>query len=142
MRKLLIILIPVLFSIAASAQNRDYVALKGDYGQVQIVAHVKIKSLKFAAPDVYPLYLVQSEIIEPFKGRIRRHQYFEFYVHIEDGERADLSRYKDNWIVFLQGKYPIPKGEKGWYELENSRVKASKKVISQMRRIKSSRRRT
>jgi hypothetical protein len=136
MRKLLIVLILALFSAAIKAQDRAFSALKSDYKQVQIVALVKIKSVEFAAPDVHPLYAVQSEIIEPFKGKIKRRQALEFYLHIEDGENTDLNKYKGNWIVFLEGKHPVPKGGKGWYELENSRAKSSKKVVSQMRRIK------
>jgi hypothetical protein len=142
MRKLLIILILILFSIGIKAQDRPFSGLKGDYKQVQIVARVKIKSIKYAAPDVYPLYVVQSEIIESYKGKIKRGQTLEFYLHIEDGENRDLNKYLGNWIVFLKGRYPIPKGGKGWYELENSRINASNKTVSQMRRIKLSSRRS
>jgi hypothetical protein len=138
MRKLLIILILILLSIGITAQVRPFSELKSDYQQVQIVAYVKIKSIKYAAPDVYPLYVVQSEIIEPFKGKIKRGQTLEFYLHIEDGENRDLNNHLGNRIVFLKGRYPVPKGGKGWYELENSRVNASKKAVSQMRRIKGS----
>ncbi len=104
MRKLLIILILILLSIGITAQVRPFSELKSDYQQVQIVAYVKIKSIKYAAPDVYPLYVVQSEIIEPFKGKIKRGQTLEFYLHIEDGENRDLNNHLGNRIVFLKGK--------------------------------------
>ena len=75
MRKLLIPLIWILLSFGVEAQERSFSGLKSDYNQVSIVAQVKIKSIRFAAPDVYLLYIVQSEIIEPFKGRIKRGQF-------------------------------------------------------------------
>lgn len=139
MKKLIIIFALFVFSSGVFAQQeRPFAGLKGDYKQVNIVAHVEIKSIKFAAPDVYPLYVMRAKVIEPFKGKIKSGQTIEFYVHIEDGENRDLSGYLKKWIVFLQGRHPIPSGGKNWYELENSRVASSLKNLDRMRRIKGS----
>jgi hypothetical protein len=82
--------------------------------------------------------VAQGEVVESFKGKIKRGQALEFYLHIENGENRDLSQERGNWIVFLKGKYPTPNGGKGWYELENSRVTPSQKAVLQMRMIKAS----
>ncbi|MDT4967102.1 MAG: hypothetical protein QOJ64_1839 [Acidobacteriota bacterium] len=140
---ILAVLILVVSSVGALAQADPNTGplsqLKSDYNQVGIVAHVKITSIKFAAEDVHPLYVVQSEIIEPFKGKIKRGQRLEFYVHVEEG--YDVNRIPGEWVVFLEGKYPIPPGGKGWYELENSSRPASKATLAMMRKVRNTRKR-
>jgi hypothetical protein len=69
----------------------------------------------------------ESEIIETFKGAIKKNQTFTFYFHAEEG--YDVNRLIGNeWIVFLQKNYPIPTGGKDCYELENSKLTPSKKL--------------
>jgi len=138
---LLAIHVLLAFTFCAYTQDDSYTQplsqLKKDYRQVGIVARVKINSIKFAAQDVHPLYVAQSGIFEPFKGRIKRGQQLEFYFHAEEG--YDVNRLLGEWIVFLKGKYPIPAGGKGWYELENSGLPPSKMNITKMRKIKNAR---
>lgn len=141
MKKLiLVILALILFSSVAFAQDdssdRPMQSLRGDYRQASIVAHVKITSVKFAAPDVHPLYVFESTVIESFKGQLRRGQPLVFYYRIE--EDFDANRLLGESIVFLEGRFPVPTGGRGWYEIENSSLRPSKKLISQMRQIKSS----
>jgi hypothetical protein len=139
MKKLLLaIQILTVLVLSAYAQDDPYTQrfsqVKRDYNQVGIVAHVKINSIKFAAADVHPLYVVQSEVIEAFKGRIKRGQQLEFYVHVEEG--YDVNRFLGESVVFLKGRYPVPRGGKGLYELENSSLQSSPKNIARMRKIR------
>lgn len=135
----------VLCAIAIIAYAQDdsstqsFAQLKGDYSQVGIVAHVKVKSIEFATEDIHPLYIAWCEIIESFKGKIKRGQQLVFYFRAEEG--YDVNRFLGERIVFLEGKYPIPSGGKGWYELENSRLAPSKTNIAKMRKIKNARKR-
>jgi hypothetical protein len=144
--KRLLLAIQILLALVFSAYAQDdsftqpFSQLRQDYNQVGIVAHVKINSISFAADDVHPLYLVRSEIIEPFKGRIQRGQQLEFYFHAE--EDFDVNRLVgEEWVIFLEGKYPIPPGGKGWYELENSKLSPTKINIAKMRKIRKMRKR-
>jgi hypothetical protein len=128
-----------LFGIGAKAQDgfdgRSFGGIKKDYKLVNPVAHVKIKNIQFAAPDLYPLYIVESEIVESFKGKTKKGQSFVFYFHAEEG--FDVKPLiGDKWIVFLQGKYSTPDGGNGCYELENSKLSASLKLITRIRRLK------
>src|SRR4051794_9684065 len=128
MRKLLLTISALLIlSCSMNAQDSFYDKIpfqhvKNNYNQARIVAQVKIKSIKFAAPDVYPVYVMQCEIIEPFKGNVKRGEVLDFYYSEEPREESDLNGYLGEWIVFLEGKFPIPPREKGWYEMEFSRL--------------------
>jgi hypothetical protein len=134
------ILLALAFSAYAQGDNTQTLSqLRNDYKQVGIVAHVLIKSIKLAAQDIHPLYVAQSEIIEPLKGRIKRGQQLEFYLRTEEG--FDANRFLGERIVFLEGKYPIPTGGTRWYELENSSLPSSKKNIAKMRKIQNARKR-
>ncbi len=133
-----ILFLVALFCISSNAQDsfngRSFAGIKKDYNQVGIVAHVKIKDIQFAATDVHPLYKVESEILESFKGRVKKGQSFTFYFHAEEG--YDVKKLIDGeWIVFLEGKFPIPSGGKGWYELENSKLPPSKMLSKKLRRL-------
>ncbi|HUQ34010.1 MAG TPA: hypothetical protein VM095_17950 [Pyrinomonadaceae bacterium] len=134
------ILLALSLGAYAQVENTQTLSqLRRDYNQVGIVAHVKIKSIKLAAQDIHPLYVVESEIIEPLKGRIKRGQRLEFYLHAE--EEYDVNRFLGERIVFLEGEHPVPNGGKGWYELENSSLHLSKINIAKMRKIKNARKR-
>ena len=111
--------------------------LRSDYNQVGIVARVKVRSVKLAAPDIHPLYLLRSEIIEPFKGNVKRGQPLEFYLAVEEDFNVN-SRLGD-WIVFLEGSANTPNKKWGWFVLENSSLPYSKKIVSKMRKIKNAR---
>lgn len=139
-KSLLLICLLLTLASGANAQNdtRPFSQLKGDYNQVGIVAHVRITSIEFAAPDVHPLYVARSEIIEPFKGKLKRGQPLEIYLHLE--EDYDANQLLGEWIVFLESERPVPSGGKGWYQLENSSLRPSKRIVAQMRRIKQVRR--
>ena len=109
-------------------------ALSSDYKQVSLVAHVKVKSVKFAAPDIHPLYLLQSEVIEPLKGKLWRGQTLEFYASAEEGYDPNL--FLGESIVFLEGSANSPTGRWSWFMLENSSRRPSAETLALMRKVK------
>jgi hypothetical protein len=134
-----ILFLVALFALGAHAQKefdgRSLDGIKQDFKSVGAVAHVKILNIKFAADDIHPLYAVESEVIEIFKGKIEKQKTFTFYFHAEEG--FDVKRLiEKDWIVFLEAESLIPAGGKGWYELENSKITASKKLIVKLRNLK------
>lgn len=123
--------------VGGFAQNRSdwpMQYIRSDYNQVSIVAHVRIKSVNFAAPDIHPLYLAQSEVIESFKGKLKRGQSFEFYISAE--EDYNINKVLGERIVFLIGSANTPNRKWGWFELENSNLPVSKKNLAKVRQIK------
>lgn len=144
MKKILLAIgLSTLFVLSASAQEdtstRTLSQLKGDYGQVRIVARVKIREIKFAAASIHTLYVVRGEVLETFKGRLKRGQELEFYFDAE--EDYDVSKRPRELIIFLEGRHPVPGGGKGWYEMENSSVIPTETNLARMRRIRGTRKR-
>jgi hypothetical protein len=124
---------------AASAQEtfngRSFSGIKADYKSVLVVAHVKIKNIELAASELNPLYRVESETVEAFKGKLKKGESLTFYFNAEKGYDAQKLAGKE-WIVFLEVERPMPSGGKGWFELENSKLTPSKKLGVQLRKLK------
>ncbi len=123
---------------AAAQEGRNvypsFDQLRSDYRQVGVVAHVRVKSVKYAAPDVHPLYVLRGEIIEPLKGKIRRGQPLSFYLAVEEG--FDVNSRLGDWIVFLEGSDNSPTHKWSWFALENSSLPYSKEIINKMRKVR------
>jgi hypothetical protein len=135
---LLIVLALTTFALTASAQDgrneRPLESLRSDYNQVGVVAHVRVKNIKLAAPGIHSLYLLQGEVVESFKGRVRRGQKLDFYMSVEEG--FDINTRLGDWIVFLEASSNTPNHKRGWFALENSSLPHSKKIVARMRKIK------
>lgn len=133
------LLLLALFGIVANAQQSDFGGrsidgIASDYRQVGVVAHVRIKDIKLAAPDIHPLYAVESETVEIFKGEIKKGAPFTFYFHAE--ETYDVRKLiGKEWVVFLEGKSPDPAKKKVWHELENSKLPASPELSGKLRQF-------
>lgn len=131
----------VLFSVGAGAQEsfggRDFSGIKADFKTVGAVVLVKIKAVELAAEAAHPLYKVESEIVETFKGKTKKNQTLTFYFSAEEGYDAEQLTGKE-WVVFLEKERPVPNGGNGWYELENSKVPASEKLSARLRKLKGS----
>lgn len=129
------------FIFGAKAQDDAVVPpvslMKKDYKQVRIVAHVKIKRVEFVEDKGYVRYLVQSEIVEPFKGKIEAGKNLEYYFWVEKGYNPE--KHPREKIVFLEAE---PSAAGDLYQLENSGFKPSPKSLALMRRIKAEHRRT
>ena len=142
MRKLfLAACICLTLSSSAYTQNDDsYPTLKqlrGDYRSVSVVAHVEIQNTEIADTlGGYHLYAVYCQVLEPFKGRLKRGQPLKFYMQAERG--YDISKYRGGWIVFLNRSRNSLDHKLSLFALENSGVPYSKEIIARMRRIKSS----
>lgn len=136
-----ILFLVAFFAFGANAQNefdgRSLDGIKQDFKAVGAVARVKITNVKLAAEDIHPLYAVESEIVEIFKGKIKKRKSFVFYFHAEADYDARQRVGKD-YIVFLEKEGDVPAGGKGWYELENSMIPTSGKLIFQLKKLSKS----
>lgn len=138
---LLLCVVGVLLSYGCASENEyfSYDYLKNDYEQVAVVASVDVHDVK-AVDSIgdkdagYVRYLVRCQVIEPFKGDIKKGQALEYYSVAEKG--YDPDNYHGKKIVFLSSLFDKQKA--GWFlsELENSARPASKEIIKKMRKIK------
>lgn len=139
MKLLVTLLFVALFSFAAIAQEdlggRSLDGIKGDYKTVGAVAHVKITKITLAGKGAHSLYAVESELVEAFKGKIKKTTPFTFYFDAEEDYNAQQLVGKE-WVVFLEKERPTPNGGKAWYELENSTIPASEKLSVELRKLK------
>ena len=126
---------------AAFAQGnfdgRTLSGIKADYKSVGVVAHVKIKNIELVASDLNPLYRVESETLETFKGKAKKGTSLIFYFNAEKGYDAQKLTGKE-WVVFLEAERPIPADGKAWYELENSKLTPTQQLVVQLRKLKKS----
>lgn len=140
MKKIFASTLLLLFAcLSASAQEGEdsypsFDQLRADYRQVAVVAHVKVKSVRLAAAGAHSLYELQSEAVEPLKGRLRRGQALSFYLMVEEG--FDVNSRLGDWIVFLEGSDNSPTRKWSWFALENSSLPYSKEIITKMRRVR------
>ena len=142
-RLLLIAFALAAFAPPALAQDdpndRPLQSLRSDYNQVGVVAHVKVNNVKLAAPGAHQLYLLEADVVEPFKGRVRRGQRLHFYMAVEEG--FNINSRLGEWVVFLEESRNTPNGKRGWFTLENSSMPYSTNVIAKVRRIRHASRR-
>lgn len=124
-------------SAQAEFDGRALSGIKADYKAVAVVAHVKIKNIEFVAADLNQIYRVESETIETFKGKTKKGESLIFYFSAEKGYDVQKLNGKE-WIVFLETEREIPTGEKVSFELENSKLTPSKKLVGELRKLKKS----
>ncbi|HLM60375.1 MAG TPA: hypothetical protein VK308_06210 [Pyrinomonadaceae bacterium] len=132
----------LIFAVSISAvqaqedfNGRSLSGIKADFKSVGMVAHVKIKSIEPAASELNPLYRVESETLETFKGKAKKGESLIFYFSAEEGYDVRKLTGKQ-WIVFLDVERPMPSGGKAWFELENSKLTVSKKLVGELRKLK------
>lgn len=128
-----------LLTLGVNAQEsyggRSLSGVKSDFKAVGAVARVKIISIDLAADAGHPLYKVESEVIETFKGKMAKGKVFAFYFNAEEDYDVQQLTGKE-WVVFLEKEGPVPNGGNGWYELENSKIPASLKLSANLRKLK------
>jgi hypothetical protein len=118
--------------------------LRSDYKQVDVVLHVDVKEYelvnsigtgdcKDSSGGGYCLYRLKAEVMEVFKGKIKK-QNFAFYTVLEasTGKKDFLLGEK---IVFLEWSSNFPDKKRGLGTLENSTRKIESGVLGTMRKI-------
>lgn len=134
----------VLASASVVGQNNDdwppISYLRSDYRQVSVVAHVRVRQAEVVNTiGGYEDWHLVGEIVESFKGKLRKGAEIEFYHGAEKGVRREL--FLGNKIIFLERNY-VEK-EKRWVlaVLENSTLPYSASVARKLRKIRDNRRR-
>ena len=111
--------------------------LRSDYRQVAVVARVQIREAEIVKTiGGYEDWHLTGEIVEVFKGTLRKGQTLEYYHGAEKGFRKEL--FLGDKIVFLYRNYV--RDEKRWVfaVLENSTLAFNEDRAQKLRKIKRS----
>ena len=109
--------------------------LRNDYRAVKLVAHVRVYETEIVSRiPGYEDWRVRCEIIEPFKGSLRKGIKLEYYHGAEDGFRKEL--FMGEKIIFLVRNFH--EKEKKWVYavLENSTLPYNENRAQKLRKIK------
>ena len=134
---LLVLALPV---IVSAQDNDDWPSLsylRSDYRQVALVAHVRVREAEIVKTiGGYEDWHLVGDVVEPFKGKLRKGQTVEFYHGAEKGFRKEL--FVGEKIVFLIRNYV--REEKRWVfaVLENSTLPYTEDRVRKLRKIRNS----
>jgi hypothetical protein len=129
------------FPLVVSAQDNDewptLSYLRSDYRRVAIVAHVRVREAAIVKTiGGYEDWHLTGDVIETFKGTLRKGQTLEYYHGAEKGFRKEL--FLGDKIVFLYRNFV--REEKRWVYavLENSTLAYNEDRARKLRKIKTS----
>jgi hypothetical protein len=117
-------LLGLITATGAFAQNDDdswppLLYLRNDYRQVLVVAHVNVRTAEIVNRiGGYEDWHLVGDVIEPFKGKVRKGDPIDFYHGAEKGFRREL--FLGEKIVFLERNYVEKEKRWVWAVLENS----------------------
>ena len=127
--------------LAVHAQDNDewppLSYLRSDYRRVAIVAHVRVREAEIVKTiGGYEDWHLTGDVIESFKGTLRKGQTLEYYHGAEKGFRKEL--FLGDKIVFLYRNFV--REEKRWVYavLENSTLAPNADRVNKLRTIRAS----
>ena len=113
--------------------------LKSDYKSVSVVAHVVIREAEISGSiPGYENWRIVCEVLEPFKGKFKQGETFEYAHGAEAGFKKEY--FTGEKIVFLLREYDKKTKTYRYSVLENSTLPASAATLKKLRMIKGRRR--
>ena len=114
--------------------------LRSDYAAVSLVAHVRVSEAAIVNRiGGYEDWRLVCEVLEPFKGKLRKGDNLVFYHGAEAGFRREL--FLGEKIVFLQRNFHEKEKQWVYAVLENSTLPYSEARARKLRKIRQSARR-
>ncbi len=141
MKRLPLTLIACLaLSVGARAQDKSAEIPLGlvasDYKEASVVARVRVKDTAAGNSDgIYYRFTAYCEVVEPFKGDLKRGQQLEFRVRAEQG--YDHKQMRGDRVAFLKKVFDKNTGSYFYQDLENSVYPYSDAMAAKLRRLKS-----
>ena len=134
---LLLLLLPLDAAAQADQQWPPLSYLRSDYRSSAIVAHVRVTEAEVANRIVgLEDWRVVCEIIEPFKGKVRKGERLVYYHGAEAGFRKGL--FLGEKIVFLQRNFHERERQWVYAAIENSTLAYNQNRVRKLRIIKQS----
>ena len=131
----------LLLPLYSSAQREESFPplsyLRSDYKSVSVVAHVLLRDAEITARiGGYENWKITAEVLEPFKGRIRKGDVIEYF----QGAEASLKKefFKGEKIIFLLAEHEGEKKTLRYSALENSTLPHTADRVRKLRIIKRS----
>jgi hypothetical protein len=108
--------------------------LKSDYKEVSVVAHVTIREAEISGRiPGYENWRIVCEVIEPFKGKFKKGETFEYMHGAEAGFKKEY--FTGEKIVFLLREYDKKTKTYHYSVLENSTLPAKEVTLKKLRII-------
>ena len=131
----------LLLPLYASAQDEENFPplsyLRSDYKSVSVVAHVLLRDAEISGRiGGYENWKIAAEVLEPFKGRIRKGDVIEYFQGTEAGLKKEY--FKGEKIIFLLAEYEGEKKTLRYSALENSTLPHTPDRVRKLRIIKRS----
>ena len=134
---LLLLLLPLAAAAQADQQWPPLSYLRSDYRSSAIVARVRVTEAEVANRIVgLDDWRVVCEIIEPFKGKVRKGERLVYYHGAEAGFRKEL--FLGEKIVFLQRNFHERERQWVYAAIENSTLAYNQNRVRKLRIIKQS----
>jgi hypothetical protein len=135
---ILVLLLP----LSPSAQQQEswpsLSYLRNDYRSVSVVVHVLIREAEITGRvGGYENWRVAVEVLESFKGRLRKGDVIEYFHGAEAGLKKEY--FKGEKIIFLLADYDIEKKTLRYSVLENSTLPYTADRVRKLRMIRRSR---
>jgi hypothetical protein len=134
-------ILAILLPLSLSAQNQEswpsLSYLRNDYRAVAIVAHVLIREAEITGTvGGYENWRIEGEVLESFKGRIRKGDAIEYFHGAEAGLKRE--HFKGEKIIFLLAEYDAGKKTPRYTVLENSTLAHTADRARKLRMIRRS----
>jgi len=131
----------LLLPLYSSAQREESFPplsyLRSDYRSVSVVAHVLLRDAEITGRiGGYENWKIAAEVLEPFKGRIRKGEVIEYF----QGAEASLKKefFKGEKIIFLLAEDEGEKKTLRYSALENSTLPHTADRVRKLRIIRRS----
>ena len=134
---LLLLLLPLAAAAQADQQWPPLSYLRSDYRDSAIVAHVRVTEAEVVNRIVgLEDWRVVCEIIEPFKGKVRKGERLVYYHGAEAGFRKEL--FLGEKIIFLHRNFHDKEKQWVYAAIENSTLAYNQDRVRKLRIIKQS----
>ncbi len=129
----------LLLPLYSSAQREESFPplsyLRSDYRSVSVVAHVLLRDAEITGRiGGYENWKIAAEVLEPFKGRIRKGDVIEYFQGAEAGLKKEF--FKGEKIIFLLAEYEGEKKTLRYSALENSTLPHTADRVRKLRIIR------
>ena len=133
----LILVLPLYASAQSEESFPPLSYLRSDYRSVSVVAHVLLRDAEITGRiGGYENWKIAAEVLEPFKGRIRKGDVIEYFQGAEAGLKKEF--FKGEKIIFLLAESEGEKKTLRYSALENSTLPHTADRVRKLRIIKRS----
>ena len=134
---LIFLALPVVAAAQDDPQWPPLSYLRSDYRQVVAVAHVRAREAEIVKTiGGYEDWRIVADVVEVFKGKLRKGKSVVYYHGAEKGFRKEL--FLGDKIVFLERNYVEEVKRWVYAVLENSTLASTEDRIQKLRKIKRS----